>query len=89
MPARDSCLDPTAGRVGGSGCAADKRVWLRFEDTKVFLANVGLQSWGDREEIVRFEVHDCGLSTNVFGDVWIDQVRTLPRALPGVDFFFR
>lgn len=73
---RDTCLDSTYGSPSNSGgCPADKRVWLKFEDTKVFLANVGLQSWGDREEIIRFEVHDCGLSTNVFGWVWVDQVR--------------
>lgn len=57
-----------------SGCPSEKQVWMRFEDTKVFLASSGLQSWGNREEIIRFEVHDVGLSTNVFGKVWIDQM---------------
>jgi hypothetical protein len=26
---------------------------MRFEDTKVFLANRGAQHWGDRSEVIR------------------------------------
>jgi hypothetical protein len=51
-----------------------KQIWLRFEDTKVFLANRGMQNWGNRQEVIRFEGHDLGLSANVFGSVWIDDM---------------
>jgi len=75
LPARDTCTSPYYGSSVNSGsCPAAQQQWLRFEDTKVFLSNSGLQSWGNREELVRFEVHDVGLSTNVFGQVWIDQM---------------
>ncbi|KAI9015919.1 G8 domain-containing protein [Hyaloraphidium curvatum] len=50
-------------------CGDDDRVWLRFEDTKVFLSNRGMQHWGDRSDIVRFELADINLAANVFGQV--------------------
>lgn len=75
LPARDTCNDTTIGSsVNNKGCPAANRIWNKFFDTKVFLSNVGLQSWGDRSELIRFEVHDVQLSTNVFGQVWIDQM---------------
>jgi hypothetical protein len=76
LPARDTCADPYWGGPmrGGSGCPEESQVWMRFTDTKVFLSNIGLQSWGNREELINFEVHDCALSTNVFGEVWIDNM---------------
>lgn len=81
LPARDTCKNSTYGSsVLTSGCPADLRVWNQFYDTKVFLANVGLQSWGDRSEIFRFEVHDVQLSTNVFGQVWIDNMHVNCRS---------
>jgi len=74
-PARDTCVSRHYGSaVNSNQCPSAEQLWLRFEDTKVFLANSGLQSWGNREEFVRFEVHDVGLSTNVFGQVWVDQM---------------
>lgn len=33
-----------------------------------------MQNWGNRAEIVRFELHDVSLAMNVFGQVWIDQM---------------
>jgi hypothetical protein len=57
------------------GCYTNSlKLWIRLEDNKAFLANRGLQDWGDRAEIVRFEIHDTGLAMNVFGEVWIDQL---------------
>lgn len=71
LPARQTCLDyPPRPNGNCYGTPA----WLQFFDTKVFLSNVGLQSWGDRSELIRFEVHDVSISTNVFGQVWIDQM---------------
>jgi len=73
--ARDTCTNRFAGgALGPANCPGANQIWMRLEDTKVFLANSGIQSWGTREEFIRFEVHDVGLSTNVFGKVWIDQM---------------
>lgn len=54
--------------------------WKKLEDNKVFLANrgthlvtivvnhfKGIQYWGRRSEITRFETHDVTLSMNVMG----------------------
>lgn len=72
---RDTCENPVFGSaVNTNSCPSESIKWLTFYDTKVFLANIGLQSWGNREEMIRFEVHDVALSTNVFGQVWIDQM---------------
>jgi hypothetical protein len=54
-------------------CAIHNRRWLRFSNTKVFLASRGLMHWGERAELIRFEAHDTGIAANVFGQVWIDQ----------------
>ena len=49
--------------------------WNRFEDNKAFLTGGrGLQHWGSRSEIIRFESHDVGISMNVFGQVLIDSL---------------
>ncbi|KAI9334736.1 G8 domain-containing protein [Obelidium mucronatum] len=53
--------------------------WMRFNNTKVFLANRGIMHWGVRVEIFRYEGHDCGISANVFGQVWIDQMLAICR----------
>ena len=45
-----------------------------FEDTKIFLANRGAQHWGDRSEVIRAELHDVGMSMNVFGTVFLTQM---------------
>uniref|UniRef100_A0A6B2KYW6 CEMIP beta-helix domain-containing protein n=1 Tax=Arcella intermedia TaxID=1963864 RepID=A0A6B2KYW6_9EUKA len=66
---RDTCLYYTSG-----SCPKGWQTSLVLRDTKVFLANRGIQDWGDREDIIRFEGHDLGLSANVFGSVWIDQM---------------
>ena len=49
-------------------------LWLELQDNKAFLANRGLQAWGNRADIQRMEIHDVGLSMNVFGEVWISQL---------------
>eukprot|EP01113_Clastostelium_recurvatum_P030352 TRINITY_DN3679_c0_g2_i2.p1 TRINITY_DN3679_c0_g2~~TRINITY_DN3679_c0_g2_i2.p1 ORF type:complete len:910 (+),score=157.18 TRINITY_DN3679_c0_g2_i2:178-2907(+) len=69
----DTCGDKLIG-LPGQSTSCTQPVWLRFEDNKVFLANRGLQHWGSRSEIIRFEFHDVGLSMNVFGKVWIDSM---------------
>eukprot|EP01124_Arcella_intermedia_P022125 TRINITY_DN3233_c0_g4_i1.p1 TRINITY_DN3233_c0_g4~~TRINITY_DN3233_c0_g4_i1.p1 ORF type:complete len:1092 (+),score=168.98 TRINITY_DN3233_c0_g4_i1:472-3276(+) len=66
---RDTCLYSVPG-----GCPGYWQTSLLFQDTKVFLANRGMQDWGNREDVIRFEGHDLGLSANVFGSVWIDQM---------------
>lgn len=33
-----------------------------------------MQHWGNRAEIIRFELHDVSLAMNVFGKVWIDNM---------------
>jgi hypothetical protein len=70
----DTCKNKLVGLPGQTEGCWDliDQLWLRFEDNKVFLANRGMQHWGERSEIIRFELHDVGLSMNVFGKVWID-----------------
>jgi len=73
----DTCKDQTAGTpTGPGGCwgAATDPLWLQFEDNKAFLGNRGLQNWGNRADLQRFEMHDVVLSMNVFGAVWIDNL---------------
>jgi hypothetical protein len=55
-------------------CAIHNRRWLRFTNTKVFLASRGLMHWGERAELIRLEAHDTGIAANVFGQVWLDQL---------------
>lgn len=52
----DTCDDSRQGSSAAVNYNCIPPVWMTFYDTKVFLANVGIQSWGDREEIYRFEV---------------------------------
>lgn len=64
-----------------SYCTPANFAYMVFEDTKVFLANKGLQNWGQRSEVIRFEAIDVTLSSNVFGSVflndWLVQCRSL------------
>ncbi|KAJ3027564.1 UNVERIFIED_CONTAM: Fibrocystin-L [Siphonaria sp. JEL0065] len=53
--------------------------WMRFNNTKVFLSNRGIMHWGNRVEVVKYEGHDCGISANVFGQVWIDKMLSICR----------
>jgi hypothetical protein len=50
---RQTCDNPRSGSPLKGSCEPK---WIQIFDSKVFLANVGLQSWGDRSELVRFEV---------------------------------
>jgi len=70
---RSTCLyDPLDDTHDQDGyCNAENELWMRFEDTKIFLSNRGAQHWGSRSEVLRVEVHDVGLSMNVFGKVYI------------------
>lgn len=56
----DTCVDSKHHSPAGSGCS--QPLWMQVYDTKVFLANVGLQSWGNREELYRFEVFSLSFS---------------------------
>lgn len=73
---RDTCLyDPQNATYDQYGyCLYENSAWMRFEDVKIFLANRGAQHWGDRSEVIRAEIHDAGLSMNVFGQVYITQM---------------
>ena len=67
------------GRYGSDdvGCMA----WLTLSNTKVFLTNVGINSWGSRPTVKYLEAHDFRISTQVFGQgyilVWYIQQRAL------------
>ncbi|EGC31281.1 hypothetical protein DICPUDRAFT_156894 [Dictyostelium purpureum] len=45
-------------------------VWMRFNNTKVFLSNRGLDHWGERVEVVTLESHDCHRPATLFGEAW-------------------
>jgi hypothetical protein len=71
----DTCSDKTVGTPASTntGCWDLKsQLWLELEDNKAFLANRGLQAWGNRANIQRIEIHDTALSMNVFGQVWVN-----------------
>ena len=70
---RSTCLfDVRDTSVEQDGyCNRENELFMVFEDTKVFLANRGMQHWGDRSEIIRAEVHDVQMSMNVFGRVYL------------------
>eukprot|EP01113_Clastostelium_recurvatum_P039916 TRINITY_DN614_c0_g1_i1.p1 TRINITY_DN614_c0_g1~~TRINITY_DN614_c0_g1_i1.p1 ORF type:complete len:1844 (-),score=383.73 TRINITY_DN614_c0_g1_i1:116-5647(-) len=72
----DTCSNKLIGLPGQTAGCWDlgQQMYLQFTDNKVFLANRGMQHWGERSEIIRFELHDVGLSMNVFGKVWIDSM---------------
>ena len=47
---------------------------MRFTNTQVALACVGITHWGSRVEIDGFEVYDFRLSTKVFGSVLLHRM---------------
>eukprot|EP00474_Spongospora_subterranea_P005425 CRZ05883.1 hypothetical protein [Spongospora subterranea] len=54
--------------------------WMRFNNTKVFLANRGIMHWGRRAEVVKLEAYDCGKAANMFGMVWVNQMLATCRS---------
>jgi hypothetical protein len=62
------------------GCAIKNRRWLRFTNTKVFLASRGFMHWGERAEVFRLEAHDTNIAANAFGKVWVDQLDVTCRS---------
>ncbi|KAJ3262303.1 Fibrocystin-L [Boothiomyces macroporosus] len=58
-------------------CISD--AWMRFTNTKAFLANRGIMHWGNRQELIRYEAHDCGKAANMFGQVWVNQMLAICR----------
>lgn len=67
---RDTCVVDPSQTYGY--CSDANSAWMVFEDTKVFLASKGMQHWGTRSSHYRFESHDVGLSSNVFGSVYLE-----------------
>ncbi|KAK5575391.1 hypothetical protein RB653_010651 [Dictyostelium firmibasis] len=45
--------------------------WMRFNNTKIFLSNFGLQHWGSRVEVVNLESYDNNRPATLFGDAWL------------------
>ncbi|KAJ3285678.1 Fibrocystin-L [Rhizoclosmatium sp. JEL0117] len=72
----ETCLTPLAT---GTSCSVQNYLWMRFNNTKVFLGNKGLMHWGVRVEVVKYEGHDLGTSASVFGQVWIDKMLAICR----------
>jgi hypothetical protein len=74
--AHDTCADNTVNTPNGDGgcwSLSDQR-WLELESNVAWMANRGLQNWGDRSFNNRLEFHDVGLSMNVFGSVGISNM---------------
>ena len=65
-------------------CQRPDYMWMVFEDSKVFLANRGMQHWGSRAEVIRAEFHDVGMSSNVFGKVALHDLLINCRSLEHV-----
>lgn len=42
--------------------------WMIFNNTKFFLANVGMNHWGNRADLINYEVHDVQRSATLFGE---------------------
>jgi hypothetical protein len=66
----DSCL--TTGL--NLGCKQINWAWMKFTNTKVYLANRGFLHWGERSEINRLEAHDTGIGANAIGRVWMTKM---------------
>ncbi|EFA75934.1 hypothetical protein PPL_10508 [Heterostelium album PN500] len=64
---RNTCKD------GIFSWSSDTFVWMRFNNTKIFLSNFGLQHWGSRVEVVKFEAYDSNRPGTLFGDAWLHQ----------------
>ncbi|KAM9952753.1 hypothetical protein ACTFIR_007808 [Dictyostelium discoideum] len=46
-------------------------LWMRFNNTKIFLSNLGLGHWGDRVEVVGLEAYDSMRPASLFGAAWL------------------
>eukprot|EP00754_Rhynchopus_humris_P021028 Rhum_TRINITY_DN14723_c0_g2::Rhum_TRINITY_DN14723_c0_g2_i1::g.112480::m.112480 len=46
-------------------------VFQRLEDLRVFGSNRGVLHWGDRVELVRFEMTDVARAATLFGSAWL------------------
>lgn len=44
---------------------------MRFNNTKIFLCQRGINHWGDSIEVVTYEAHDITRSATLFGDAWM------------------
>jgi hypothetical protein len=47
------------------------RVFSRFSNLQAFLCNYGFSHWGDRPELVGFEITDVNTGAQLFGDGWL------------------
>ncbi|KAF2078218.1 hypothetical protein CYY_000508 [Polysphondylium violaceum] len=53
--------------------SANNNVWMRFNNTKMYLSNRGIDMWGERVEVVNLESHDSNRPATLFGEAWFDQ----------------
>jgi hypothetical protein len=60
-----------SGRTNRAPKLGTTDIWMRFNNTKVFLCNMGFNHWGDRPEVVGFEGHDVSRMGQLFGDAWL------------------
>lgn len=44
---------------------------MRFNNTKIYLSNRGIQHWGERVEVVGLESHDSIRPSTLFGQAWL------------------
>ncbi|KAL1525911.1 hypothetical protein AB1Y20_020738 [Prymnesium parvum] len=58
-----------------TNCICSNKLAFRVTNTVVFRVwNIGFNHWGTRAEIVRYETHDVGLSANIMGQGFLDQL---------------
>ncbi|EGC33844.1 hypothetical protein DICPUDRAFT_36074 [Dictyostelium purpureum] len=70
-------LQYNSGRFARStykdGIADEKNeVWMRYNNTKIYLSNRGVGHWGERVEVVGLEAYDSNRPGTLFGDAWLD-----------------
>lgn len=83
-----SQLTYNAGR-GGQHSTVGGTGFMRFNNTKVALCNVGLLHWGGSPELVGLEAHDIMRSATIFGTAWVNNMLVTCRTrnnptVPGV-----
>ncbi|KAK5580096.1 hypothetical protein RB653_000109 [Dictyostelium firmibasis] len=47
------------------------QMWMRFNNTKIYLSNRGINHWGERVEVVGYESHDSIRPATLFGKAWL------------------
>ncbi|KAK5578897.1 hypothetical protein RB653_008572 [Dictyostelium firmibasis] len=71
----DGLLVYNSGRISRetylNGVQSGGEIWMRFNNTKVFLSNRGIGMWGERVEVVLLESHDSIRPGSLFGEAWL------------------